>query len=112
MSIEMVAKVDAIPRGDRGSGAFTSSLLDYFGGASGRGSGSEAFALDYRQSIASVQTCPVDQFHILVGGSREGDDGLALCPLTLRYVDAFTSHGPFASRNGSCWLYTCRARSS
>lgn len=112
MSLVMVAKEETTVRGNTVSEDAVHLALDYFGGSSGRDTGSEAFVLDQRQRIVGARFYPVDQFQLVLGISRAKHDRLAVSPLILHYVDAFTSYGALAGVDPPLWLYTCRAEAS
>ena len=84
--------------------------LDYFGGVSGRKTGSEAFVLDQRQGIPGARFYPVDQFQLVLGtyGVKHGRQ--VVSPLILHYVDAFTSYVPLIGESPPLFLYTFRAQ--
>ena len=109
MSLVMVSKEETTVHGDAESEGAADLALDYFGGLSGRETGSEAFVLDQQQGVSGARFYPVDQFQLVLGISRAKYDRLVVSPLILHYVDAFTSYVPPAEENPPLWLYTCRA---
>lgn len=111
MPLVMVAKEETTVRGDTQPKDGVHQALDYFGGSSGRDTGPEAFVLYQHQSISGARFCPVDQFQLVLGISGAKNDRSVVSPLLLRYIDAFTSYGPFAE-GSPLWLYTCRAEPS
>ncbi|HUY06964.1 MAG TPA: hypothetical protein VMU99_06870 [Acidimicrobiales bacterium] len=112
MSLLMVTKEETTVRGVTDTGNAEFRVRDYFGGSSGRDTGSEAFVSEQCESATGARSYPVDQFQIALGISQTKHNQRVVFPLTLRYTDAFTAFGPIVGEEQPLWVYTCRAEST
>ncbi len=112
MSLVMVAKEETTRHPVVNSGSSGEVAFDYFGGLSGRETGSEAFGTDERNGIPGALCAPVDQFQLVFGARDANHDRHGVVPQVLNYIDAFTPSASFNGENHPFWLYTCRARAA